>query len=113
MYNSIQFNNGLMVWVTQEEADSLSQDLLAEKKFIKIDRLQKTYNTSEIHDIGPNTVFFDPLVRGGEFSFAFSGLYAKLDGKEYTFNKGWKLMRGVFELGKPFAEFINLMTVPQ
>ena len=111
MNNSITFVNGNTVWITQAEADDISTKLLAGDKFVKLNRLQKTFNTSEIANVGPNAIFFDPLVKDGEFSFSFNGIWAKKDEKEYRWNQGWKLARGEFSLGMPFDDFIATMTI--
>ena len=110
MYNSIQSVTGLNMWITEDEAQSLSTSLLAGDKFVKLDRLKKTFNTTEIADVGPNQIFFDPIVNGGEFSFSYQTVFAKKDDKEYRFNKGWKIDRGCFELGMPFDELIKKLT---
>jgi hypothetical protein len=107
MYNSLNFFNNSMVWITQAEADSMSTDFLAGKPFVSLPRLQKTYNSSSVHDVGPNNVFSDPTVAGGEFKFAYNGLWAKLADKEYVWNKGWKLQRGSWDgNGMSFDDYI-------
>lgn len=111
IYNSIVLINGGVIWLTQEESDSVSLNLLAEKTFVKVDRLQKVYNSSQIQSCGPTSFLMEPLVSGGEFSFSFNGLWAKKDDKEYVWNKGWKLARGEFANGKSFDELIIQMTV--
>jgi hypothetical protein len=106
MYNSLNFNNAMMIWVTQAEADAMSADLLAGAGYVKLDRIKKTFNATQIHDVGSNTVFQDPLVAGGEFRFAYNGMWAKLGDKEYAWNKGWKLQRGSFSNGMSFDDYI-------
>jgi hypothetical protein len=104
--NSIIFLNGSTLWITQAESDTMSADLLAGKTFVSLPRLQKTFNVSQIANVGPNSVFSDPLVAGGEFSFSFNGMWAKLQDKEYAWNKGWKYSRGSFSSGMSFDEYI-------
>ena len=95
-----------MVWCTQDEADSISADLMAGKPFVTLPRLKKTFSSLAIHDVGINTVFSDPLVAGGDFHFAFNGLWAKLADKEYAWSKGWKYSRGSFSSGMSFDDYI-------
>ena len=110
-FNSLNFNNGTMIWLTQAEADAISTSLLAGAPYVRLERLQKTFNTTQIHDVGLNTVFGDPLVAGGEFRFAYNGLWAKLGDKEYAWNKGWKLQRGSFSNGMSFDDYIASTTI--
>ena len=111
MFNSLNFFNGTMIWVTQDEATALSPQLLGGAPYVKIDRIQKTFNASGIHDVGVNSVFNDPLVAGGDFHFAYNGLWAKLGDKEYAWNKGWKLQRGSFSNGMSFDDYIASTTI--
>src|ERR1035437_509978 len=104
--NSIIFLNGSTLWITQAESDTMSADLLAGKTFVSLPRLQKTFNVSQIANVGPNSVFSDPRLAGGEFSFSFNGMWAKLQDKEYDWNKGWKYSRGSFSSGMSFDEYI-------
>ena len=107
MFNSLNFNNGTMVWLTQAEADAISTSLLAGDTFISIPRIKKTYNSLEIHDVGINSVFSDPTVAGGDFKFSYNGIWALKDTKEYVWNKGWKLQRGSWDgNGMSFADYI-------
>lgn len=108
MYNSIQFVNGNNIWVTQDEADAMSQQLLDGKMFVKLDRLKKTFNMGTIANIGPSQIFFDPQVQGATFSFSFYTVFAQLpDGSQMRWDKGWKMARGDFALGVPFDDFIK------
>jgi hypothetical protein len=115
MYNSINFFNNTMTWCTQTEADTMSADLLAGKPFVSLPRLQKTYNSASIHDIGVNSVFSDPLVAGGEFKFSRTGIWAKNNGIEYVWNKGWMSGRGTWDTcdGMSFDDFIASTILPQ
>ena len=111
MFNSLNFNNGMMIWVTQAEADTLSTSLLADSSYVSLPRLKKTFNATQIHDVGMNTVFQDPLVAGGDFHFAYQGLWAKKGDNEYVWNKGWKLNRGSFSNGMSFDDYITSTTI--
>lgn len=111
MYYIIQIKSGYITWVTKDEAELISQKLLDGEKFVKLDRLNKVFNATEIVDVGPSQIFFDPLVRGGEFSFSYTTVYAKIHGMEFVYNKGWKRNPGCFSLGKPFEEIIKDFTV--
>ena len=113
MFNSIVFLNGSTLWITQAESDTMSADLLAGKTFVSLPRLQKTFNVSQIANVGPNQIFADPLVSGGDFRFAYNGMWAKLGDKEYAWNKGWKLQRGSFSNGMSFDDYIASTTIPQ
>ena len=106
-YNSITFLSGLNCWITQAEADSISADLMAGKTFVSLLRLQKTFNVSQIANVGVNLIFSDPMVKGGDFKFSYDGLWAKNGDKEYVWNKGWKLQRGSWDgNGMTFDDYI-------
>ena len=114
-FNSLNMLNGTMVWLTQAEADIISSELLDGRTFISIPRIKKTYNTSAIHDVGVNTVFSDSLVAGGEFKFSRTGIWAKNNGIEYVWNKGWMSGRGTWDTcdGMSFDDFISSTILPQ
>jgi len=111
MYNCIFFYKSAPIWITQQEADDLSQQLIDGKSFVKLNRLNKTFNASSIADIGSNLIFNDPLVQGGQFSFTYYTVYAKNGEKEYRWQNGWKLARGEFGIGIPFNDFITSQTI--
>ncbi len=112
MYSSIIFKNGACVWLTQEEADKVVHALLNGYAFFMIDRLQQTWNATEVAYCGINSVLMHDKVRGGEFRFTSQNLYAMKDGYEWVFNKGaWRNSKGYFEKALPFADFIATQTV--
>ena len=113
IYNSLNLIGLGIIWLTQAENDSISADLLAGKTFIKIDRLQKTFNVSQIISCGPTSCMSDPLVAGGEFKFSRTGIWAKNNGIEYVWNKGWMSGRGTWDTcgGMSFDDFIASTTL--
>ena len=109
-YNAITLISGQIIWITQAECDTITTYLLTNptgaQAFVQIPRLKKTYNLAQIASVGSQNCFQDPLVAGGQFSFAYNGMWAKLQDKEYAWNKGWKYSRGSFSSGMSFDDYI-------
>ena len=115
MYNAVTLISGQNIFITQAECDTITAYLLTNptgaQAFLQIPRLQKTYNLAQIANVGILNIFSDPLVAGGDFRFAYNGMWAKLGDKEYAWNKGWKLQRGSFSNGMSFDDYIASTTI--
>ena len=110
IFNAVALINGQIIWITQAECDTITAYLLTNptgaQAFVSIPRLQKTYNLAQIASVGSQNCFQDPLVAGGDFHFAYNGMWAKNGDKEYAWNKGWKFQRGSFSNGVSFDDYI-------
>lgn len=111
MYQSIVFRSGSTIWITDKEASYLYFRLLNGEKFVDVPRLSQVFNSDTIAYVGVNSIFLNEKVKGGEFSFTPSAIYAKIDDKEFIFDKGWKKTKDVFAEGKTFDEHIGDQTV--
>ncbi len=113
MYQSINFKDGSLIFISDEEKDIINPKLLNNDKFIEITRLKLTINTDTISFVGENSLFKLPEVKDipkENFGFTDTNVYAVSGSNywKYLGKAGWDVStKEEFEESSDFNGFIN------
>jgi hypothetical protein len=114
MQNSIVLKNGAIIWITPDEYAAINTSLLANSLFINLPRMQKTFSTSTIAEVGVPNLMLNPKVIGAEFKFEQQAVIALIEGGQQLAYRGeqWLICKqGTYEAAMTFDELIAANTV--
>lgn len=117
LYNAIVFKTGLVIWITQAEADFINHSLLTGERFVLIARFRQTHNVDSFSYMGIHSAFLHSTVRADGFivKFAATGMVATdADGTNYVWkgnSEGWVSTPDTLPPAVSFEDLIASQTI--